>query len=214
MKNDTISPLLREKLLCTVLYEIYAQSFGVITGYQLELQDVPRQDRVSVAVRCGKILIGYLVAEPIEPKGTFPLRGLLESFALQLGDEANRAVLATNSAQPQSVKDAIAFLKERLCEKVSLDEVADHVQICSFQLCRLFKKHTGITMTEYVNRLRVEQARKRLVDPGRQIAEVAHEVGFSSLSQFNRNFLKIAGESPSEYRETMKQLEHCQLEAV
>jgi two-component system response regulator YesN len=66
-------------------------------------------------------------------------------------------------------------------------------------------------MTEYLGRLRVEKARKKLVDPYRKVAGIAYEVGLSSLSQFNRNFRKYAGESPSEYRERQKTLEHFNL---
>jgi AraC-like DNA-binding protein len=109
---------------------------------------------------------------------------------------------------------AIQYLRVHLAERFHLDDVAAEVGLSSFQICRLFKLHTGITMTEYAGRLRVESARRRLEDPTRQISSIAYEVGFSSLSQFNRNFLKYAGESPSQYRARLEQLEHCAFVAL
>jgi len=211
MNETKTNQLLREKLSQSVLFKMYARSFELTTGYRLELREDLPKEKTAVPVQLGKILIAYLVAEPVEPFGSFPLKGLLESFSIQLADEANRALLMTDESCAKVVKQAITYLTANLEKKITLDEVANVVGACSFRLCRLFGKHTGITMTEYVNRLRVERARKRLADPGRQISEIAFEVGFSSLSQFNRNFRKVAGESPSEYREGIGQLEHCQL---
>jgi AraC-like DNA-binding protein len=59
---------------------------------------------------------------------------------------------------------------------------------------------TGINFVEFVARTRVEKARNLLLNPNRRVSEVAFEVGFQSLSQFNRAFRKIAGESPRKYR--------------
>ena len=64
----------------------------------------------------------------------------------------------------------------------------------------IFKKATGINFVEYVARLRVEKARNLLQNPDRRISEVAFEVGFQSLSQFNRAFKKHAGMTPTEAR--------------
>ena len=63
-----------------------------------------------------------------------------------------------------------------------------------------FKENTGINFVEYVARVRVEEARSLLHDPRRRITEVAFEVGFQSLSQFNRSFREFCGQSPSDYR--------------
>ena len=59
---------------------------------------------------------------------------------------------------------------------------------------------TGINFVDYVARTRVEKARNLLLNPNRRVCEVAFEVGFQSLSQFNRTFRKVVGESPRDYR--------------
>jgi AraC-like DNA-binding protein len=73
--------------------------------------------------------------------------------------------------------------------------------VSSFYFCKIFKKSTGMTLTEYVNRRRIEWAKRKLVNPQARVTEVAYEVGYQSLSQFNRSFLKYVGVSPTRFRE-------------
>ena len=70
--------------------------------------------------------------------------------------------------------------------------------------CKLFKRNTGLTFTEFVNRARVEQAKRLLLKPQSRVTEVAYDVGFQSLSQFNRSFRRVTAQSPTEYRSRMK----------
>ena len=70
----------------------------------------------------------------------------------------------------------------------------------SFYFCKTFKKATGMTFTDYLARVRIEKVKNLLLNPHKRISEAAYECGFQSLSQFNRVFRKVAGESPTEYR--------------
>ena len=69
-----------------------------------------------------------------------------------------------------------------------------------FHFCKVFKKTTGLKFTDYVARLRLEDAKAQLLNPSRRISEVAYDVGFQSLTQFNRMFKRVFGESPTEFR--------------
>jgi AraC-like DNA-binding protein len=60
-----------------------------------------------------------------------------------------------------------------------------------------------MTFTEFVNRQRIERAKRRLLDPAERITEIAYDIGYQSLSQFNRSFLRIVGESPTQFRKRM-----------
>ena len=64
----------------------------------------------------------------------------------------------------------------------------------------MFKKATGINFTEYVSRTRTEKAKNLLLNPNLRVSEIAYEVGFQSLTHFNRIFKKLVGQSPTEYR--------------
>jgi AraC-like DNA-binding protein len=128
---------------------------------------------------------------------------LLNAFALQLGDVANRVVLEHRAAEPAVVRKAKKYIMENLDSPLRLDDVATHANVSSYYFCKVFKQATGITFTEFVNRQRVERAKKLLLDPEARVTEIAYEVGFQSLSQFNRSFLKIVGNSPTEFRRRM-----------
>jgi AraC-like DNA-binding protein len=60
-----------------------------------------------------------------------------------------------------------------------------------------------LTFTSYLARVRVEKVKNLLLDPNRRVSEAAYDAGFQSLSQFNRVFKRIAGLSPSVYREAL-----------
>ncbi len=75
----------------------------------------------------------------------------------------------------------------------------------AFYFCKMFKKATGLTFTDYLARVRIEKVKNLLLNPNKRISEAAYEVGFQSLSQFNRVFRRIAGESPTTYRDRIHQ---------
>lgn len=67
-------------------------------------------------------------------------------------------------------------------------------------LCRLFKKETGVNFSEYVNNIRIRNAKKMLELTDDTIANISFQAGFNNVTYFNRLFKKIEGLSPSEYR--------------
>lgn len=129
---------------------------------------------------------------------------ILKSFALQLGECAHRLLFAHATHEPEAVRNAKAFIHDHLAEPMSLETVAGAVNVSPFHFCKLFKRATGLTFTDFVNRARVEKAKRLLMKPSARITEVAYDVGFQSLSHFNRSFRRIAAESPSEFRIRMK----------
>jgi AraC-like DNA-binding protein/ligand-binding sensor protein len=129
---------------------------------------------------------------------------LLSAFGLQLTNLMNRILLEARVVEPEPVRRAKRYIMDRLDERLTLETVAAEVHVSTYYFCKIFKQSTGMTFTEYVNRQRVEQAKRELLKPDRRITEVAYDVGYQSLSQFNRSFLKIVGESPSQFRKHMK----------
>ena len=83
-----------------------------------------------------------------------------------------------------------------------LGEVAKIAGLSDSHFCRLFRQVTGLTLTDYVNRCRVEWAKDELLKKERRVSEIAFEVGYQSLSQFNRNFLRLTGLAPTSWRQT------------
>jgi AraC-like DNA-binding protein len=70
----------------------------------------------------------------------------------------------------------------------------------TFYFCKLFRKFTALTFTQFVSRTRIEQAKLQLLNPNPRISEIGYAVGFQTLSHYNRVFKQIAGESPTALR--------------
>jgi AraC-like DNA-binding protein len=128
---------------------------------------------------------------------------LLSIFAQHLSAAANQITVQEQTSEPIQVVKAREFIAEHQDEDLCLDQVANYVHTSTYYFCKLFKKATGLTFTEYLTRIRVEKARSLLADRQKRISEIAFEVGFQSLSQFNRAFLRIAGQSPTVFRENL-----------
>jgi AraC-like DNA-binding protein len=80
-----------------------------------------------------------------------------------------------------------------------VNKVASSVHLSTAAFCRYFKKQTKMTFTDFVNQYRITQA-KTLLLQDKTISETCYEVGFESLSYFNKLFRKIAGENPSAFK--------------
>lgn len=126
---------------------------------------------------------------------------LLVFFAEQLAAIASRQAVAQAAEWPEPVRKVAAFMQRRYAHDHTLDDLAQVAGLSAHHLCAVFKEAVGITMTEYLNRERIHQAKKRLLSRYARVSEVCLEVGFGSLSQFNRCFLRYAGESPTAYRQ-------------
>lgn len=128
---------------------------------------------------------------------------LLKVFAEHLAMVSNEVLVREENAENPMVTRAKEFIERNQSEDLSLSTVARAVNTSTFYFCKMFKKATGLTFTEYLGRVRVERAKALLLNPHARVSEVAFEVGFQSLSQFNRVFKRIVGLAPTEYRERL-----------
>lgn len=126
---------------------------------------------------------------------------LLTIFAQHLAALSNQLMVEGESSGMPGIAKARALIAERYAEELSLTELARAVNMSAFYFCKSFKKVTGMTFTDYLARVRIEKVKNALMDPNCRVSEAAYAAGFQSLSQFNRVFRRVAGESPSAYRE-------------
>lgn len=130
---------------------------------------------------------------------------LISIFAQHLSALSNQLMVRQVMQENPVIARARQFIAEHHAEELSLAQVAQSVHMSRFYFCKIFKDSTGLTFVEYVARLRVETVKRLLLNPHKRMSEAAYEAGFQSLSQFNRVFRAIAGESPSTYSEKMRQ---------
>jgi AraC-like DNA-binding protein/ligand-binding sensor protein len=125
---------------------------------------------------------------------------LLTFFADQLSALSNQLMTEKNNAEPPLVLRAREYIDKHKTDELSLADVAKAAGASIFHFCKIFHKATGLKFTDYVARVRVEDARTRLLNPNLRISEIAYDVGFQSLTQFNRTFKRVFGQSPTEFR--------------
>ncbi len=129
---------------------------------------------------------------------------LLSIFAQHLSALGQELAIQAEHGEAPPIARARALIAARHGEDLGLDDVAKAVNMSSFYFCKSFKKATGMTFTNYLARVRVEKVKNLLINPHKRISEAAFEAGFQSLSQFNRVFRRIAGQSPKAYCEQLR----------
>ena len=128
---------------------------------------------------------------------------LLEIFAMHLSAISNQIAVQEANSEPPIISRAKDYINRHKSDFISLSEVARALNVSTFYFCKLFKKATGLNFTEYLSRVRIEKAKARLLNPNLRVSEIAYEVGFQSLTHFNRVFLRIVGRSPTAYRSSL-----------
>lgn len=147
-----------------------------------------------------KMRDAYFDTRVLSPKQYASSVRLLSIFAEHLSMVSNQVVVQQQTAEPPVITRAKQFIQEHQGEDLSLGQVAKAVNTSTFYFCKMFKKVTGVNFTDYLSRVRIEKAKNLLLNPNLRISEIAYEVGFQSLTHFNRVFKKIVGQSPTEYR--------------
>ena len=127
------------------------------------------------------------------------LDNIIEEFTRALNAKLSSNVMITN----RSVEQAKRYISENLDKDLSLHAVAEKMLMNPSYFSYLFKKETGMTYIGYVNMKRIQYAQVLLrSEPELKIYNIADRVGFIDVKYFSRVFKKIAGVSPSDYRDT------------
>ena len=120
---------------------------------------------------------------------------------LKINSKGNEGA-SLNEAAKEKLDRVTDFIRENYTSDLSREGLAAAVGMNPNYMSGLFKQYAGIKVNEYINRLRIEDALKKLEDPEVKVIDVALSVGFESLSTFNRAFKKEVGRTPTEYRES------------
>ncbi|ATC65732.1 AraC family transcriptional regulator [Nibricoccus aquaticus] len=152
-----------------------------------------------------KLEEAYFQTRVVSKKQYEAVLRLLTIFAQHLASMSNQLTVQEANAENPAIARARMFIADQYTEELSLEQVAKQVNMSAFYFCKMFKKATSLTFTDYLARIRIEKVKNLLLNPNKRISEAAYEVGFQSLSQFNRVFRRIAGESPTVFRDRLHQ---------
>nr|WP_157168209.1 AraC family transcriptional regulator [Streptomyces typhae] len=101
-----------------------------------------------------------------------------------------------------AVRQAVAVMRERLAEPLTLAEVAAEVRLSVYHFIRVFREATGETPHRFLTRLRIEEARRLLSRTGLTVGEIAERCGFAGPGSLSTAFLAHVGVRPSAYRKS------------
>jgi AraC-like DNA-binding protein len=117
---------------------------------------------------------------------------------------AGSASLAIAPGDFNRINRVYALIAEKYMDEVSLEQAAELASMTVPAFCRLFKRLTGKTFTQFLNEYRISKSVQLLITQDQPISEVAFACGYNSLSYFNRQFRKVTGHKPTNYRKVFK----------
>lgn len=161
---------------------------------------ITKAKELGVELDHAKAREAYFATPVVSQKKLDSVSSLLSIFADHLSMKSNQIAVQAATAEPPVITKAKQYIREHHTDDLSLGQVAAAVHTSVYYFCKLFHKVTGTTFTEFVSRTRIEKSKNLLLNPNLRISEIAYEVGFQSLTHFNRVFKKIVGESPTIYR--------------
>jgi len=169
--------LLEDKII-TDENRIYS-SGGAYSSLNLILYLVEKYARRETAVFCSKAFQIDIQRDSQSP------------FTIFIGQKEH---------EDESIKKAQDFIENNFQNKITVDQLATMFALSRRNLERRFKKATSNTVIEYIQRVKIEAAKKNLETARKNINEVMYEVGYNDTKAFRTTFKKITGLSPIQYR--------------
>lgn len=124
-------------------------------------------------------------------------------FAIDI-DRESQVAFAMFQGQKEhndaAIKTTQEYIEANIQEKISVDELADSVSVGRRSFERRFKQATNNTVLEYIQRVKIEAAKRRFETSRQNISEVMFDVGYTDTKSFRTLFKKITGLTPIEYR--------------
>jgi AraC family transcriptional regulator len=130
----------------------------------------------------------------------------IESLALEIivATARRHTSKAASQGAPLWLNQAEELIRARFAEPLSLDEIAAAINRHPVSLARQFRRRHGRTIGDYIRRLRIEDARRRLTMTDEPLAMIALACGFSGQAHFSTFFKRATGLTPKQYRETFR----------
>lgn len=125
-------------------------------------------------------------------------------YVCRLLEQNSVKPLAYSSPIHEKVSEIARYINSHYSQNLSLHYLADRFYISPYYLSRIFKEVTGFTFVEYLNSVRVKEAKKLLEISNLKVNVIAEKVGFGSITHFGRVFREITGHAPLHYRKQGK----------
>ena len=107
---------------------------------------------------------------------------------------------AEGDAQLDQINGIVNRISANVAEPISAGEIAAELGMSDSRFSRFFRRSTGNSFTDFVNRVRINSACHLLMQTDHYVTDICYQVGFNNVANFNRRFLEIKGMTPSEFR--------------
>jgi YesN/AraC family two-component response regulator len=185
-----------------------------ITGMNESYMDIlePLFEKDYIIVKCSELdqpavkALAYRIMQEVqERKPGFEM--FAQTVILQLLIICCRHV-KQNSSEPlefpspmhERISEMVRYINNHYMEKLSLDLLAETFYVSPYYVSRFFKEATGFTFVEYLNSVRIKEAKKLLLHSAMKVNLISKKVGFGSVTHFGRVFKLVTGRSPLFYR--------------
>ncbi len=134
------------------------------------------------------------------------LRSLLLSLFMLMRGQKKDVALPTESnvASRKTISEIVGYISNNYFENITLQSISLKFYISPYYFSRSFKRITGLGFNEYLNNVRIKEAKKMLSSTKLSITDISSAVGYQSPTNFGRVFIKITGISPTQYRIKIK----------
>jgi len=129
---------------------------------------------------------------------------LIESNRLLQQQQLPEAIESGNNAKQDEIARIIKYINTYYYDNISLSLLSQHFHLSEQYISRLFRKVTGGTIINYLNAVRVNEAKRLLLETDMKVIEISKTVGYSNNVHLWRVFKNLTGLSPAEYRENNK----------
>lgn len=174
---------------------------------------VNSQDAKNICAQIYYICCRVLIKKEGTPPDTIYLERIrnssdiftLEQTIDQLMAYTKEHFIRTIGNQNRLIENTIKYIHENLSSPLSLENIAEHLHISSSHLSRTFKKTCNESLTEFINRTRIEKAKDYLIHSDILSYEIAELVGYNDPAYFSSIFKKYTGLSPTDFRQQLSQ---------
>lgn len=135
------------------------------------------------------------------------IRANLSIILLLANSAGQQGTPSLNDNLPKVIQEAIAYINANFSNDISIQSIADHLNISRSRLCHVFKEHIGISLWNYVIARRIQQA-QLFLKQGASITTACFESGFQNYAHFIKLFGKFTGSSPGKYVKFQEELEN------
>lgn len=190
----------------TIPIAVNGKAVGLLCTGQLLYRQPTSQDfqriqkrLASLGVDVAKARQAYLKLPVLEKQRVTAIIDLMQMVAELIGNQKLQTLKSAVLHHPLS--KALDFIEAHYTEPLTLPQVAMEAGLSVSRLAHVFKAQVGMSVTAYLNKVRVNAARDCLMNSNMRVSEVAFQVGFGNLSHFNHVFRQATGLSPTQYRQ-------------